>query len=256
VAYNTFVNASNTQGSDTACVMINGGSYTNARFENNIVVQDDFAVPILILGASGVRFVSNSWSRQPVASARGTGDIVGDPLLKRAGSTNAGALTPGWFDLVETSPAKDRATVLSAVNEDFRQNARGSSPDIGAFEITGDTPPVGPANDDTPIVVTKLAANAVASPSSGRSPLTVLLAAGVGGGTPPFTYLWRFGDGGTSTSQYCTHTYSKAGTFKAVVTVTDAKSATATDSITITVKNKVDISMLRHDRKAPRIILK
>jgi hypothetical protein len=48
------------------------------------------------------------------------------------------------------------------------------------------------------------------------------------------TFLWDFGDGGTSTSQSPTHTYSAAGTFIARVTVSDGKASTTSQtSVTI-----------------------
>ncbi len=42
------------------------------------------------------------------------------------------------------------------------------------------------------------------------------------GGTAPFTYLWNFGDGNTSTLQYPSHTYSVSGHYAISLTVTDA----------------------------------
>ncbi|HSQ79169.1 MAG TPA: PKD domain-containing protein [Candidatus Bathyarchaeia archaeon] len=254
VAHNTFVNASPTAGSESACVYIFGGTYSSARFQNNIAVQDD-SVPIARVGASGVRFVSNLWSKTPVSSAVGSGDIVGLPLLKGTGIPEAGSLSPAWFDLTEASPARDHATPLAAVPEDFRRNPRGSAPDMGAFEFTGsgtDTDTITP-----PVVTTILNANVVAMPTTGRAPFPVTFAAVVAGGTPPYTYRWTFGDGGTSTEPNPTHTYELGGIFRASLTVTDAKATVTSSSSTITVRTKVDIKQLRHDRRAaPRIILK
>jgi PKD repeat protein len=41
-------------------------------------------------------------------------------------------------------------------------------------------------------------------------------------GTAPFTYLWDFGDGNTSTQAFPTHTYSAQGAYLITLTVTDA----------------------------------
>ena len=41
-------------------------------------------------------------------------------------------------------------------------------------------------------------------------------------GVAPFTYLWDFGDGNTSTQQYPTHTYAQAGNYLICLTITDA----------------------------------
>ncbi|MCI4337086.1 MAG: PKD domain-containing protein [Thermoplasmata archaeon] len=43
------------------------------------------------------------------------------------------------------------------------------------------------------------------------------------GGTHPYTYLWKFGDGGQSTLANPSHTYSGAGQYTVSLTVTDAR---------------------------------
>lgn len=50
-------------------------------------------------------------------------------------------------------------------------------------------------------------------------------------GTGPFTYLWRFGDGGTSTSASPTHDYGAPGTYNVTLIVTDGNGCT--DSIVV-----------------------
>jgi gliding motility-associated-like protein len=50
-------------------------------------------------------------------------------------------------------------------------------------------------------------------------------------GTGPFTYLWRFGDGGTSTTTNPTHTYAGVGSYPVTLKVTDGNGCT--DSATI-----------------------
>lgn len=42
------------------------------------------------------------------------------------------------------------------------------------------------------------------------------------GGSPPFTYVWDFGDGNTSTQANPTHTYNSTGPFTACLTITDS----------------------------------
>jgi PKD repeat protein len=41
------------------------------------------------------------------------------------------------------------------------------------------------------------------------------------GGTQPYSFSWRFGDGGTSTQANPTHAFKNAGTFRVTLTVTD-----------------------------------
>jgi len=52
----------------------------------------------------------------------------------------------------------------------------------------------------------------------------------------PFTYLWDFGDGTTSTEQNPTHRYPNGGTFDVTLTVTDARGVSGTVTKTITVE--------------------
>jgi len=84
-------------------------------------------------------------------------------------------------------------------------------------------------------IANPLIASSSASPSSGQAPLTVNFNGSATGGTPPYTYRWNFGDGQSSTSQNPSHTYSAAGNYVAILTVTDSQSATATNSVSINV---------------------
>jgi len=52
------------------------------------------------------------------------------------------------------------------------------------------------------------------------------------------SYAWEFGDGGTASTQEATHSYSSLGTFAVNVTAFDGKGGTASNSTTITVRNR------------------
>ncbi|MDH7513965.1 MAG: PKD domain-containing protein [Clostridiales bacterium] len=97
------------------------------------------------------------------------------------------------------------------------------------------------ANNSVSITVTspppQLVASASASPTSGTAPLTVSFSGSATGGTPPYSYIWNFGDGGTSTAQNPTHTYSAAGNYIAILAVTDSQSAQNSASVSITVSS-------------------
>ena len=71
-----------------------------------------------------------------------------------------------------------------------------------------------------------LVPSASADVTSGTVPLTVHFTGSATGGLPPYTYAWAFGDGGTSTAQNPSHAYASAGSFSAVLTVSDSFSST------------------------------
>lgn len=77
-----------------------------------------------------------------------------------------------------------------------------------------------------------------AGPTIGEPPLTVdFAAAAVDDDDDPLTYTWVFGDGTTANAQTVQHVYQEAGVYQAVLRVSDGKSTTSSDSISITVGN-------------------
>jgi len=78
-------------------------------------------------------------------------------------------------------------------------------------------------------------ATANANPTSGLENLYVQFTGNVVSGDAPFTYLWNFTDGTTSTSQNPNHTFT-AGTYEVSFTVTDNDGDYDTDFVTITVE--------------------
>jgi len=100
-------------------------------------------------------------------------------------------------------------------------DAAGATANAPALAITVNPPP---------------AATASAGVRTGDAPVAMTFTGGASSGTAPYTYAWAFGDGGTSASQNPGHTYTAAGTYDAVLTITDAagRSASAT-AITMTI---------------------
>jgi plastocyanin len=72
-----------------------------------------------------------------------------------------------------------------------------------------------------------LSASSSASVTTGQAPLAVTFTGTAAGGTPPYTYSWDLGDGGSSTDQNPSHTYSQVGGYNVVLTVHDSASGTA-----------------------------
>ena len=82
-------------------------------------------------------------------------------------------------------------------------------------------------------------AAAVATPVTGEAPLDVSFDAS-GSTDPdndPLTYSWSFGDGGTGAGAAAQHRYQSVGTYDAVLTVSDGRGGSDTETIRISVGN-------------------
>ncbi len=84
-------------------------------------------------------------------------------------------------------------------------------------------------------VTAPLGASASANRTAGPAPLSVQFAGRASGGSPPYAYLWTFGDGTVASLQDPAHTYLSAGTYTATFTVTDSNAVQASSSLSITV---------------------
>jgi PKD repeat protein len=144
-----------------------------------------------------------------------------DPLFIAASNSN--------FHLQDDSPGIDAGISVGLTKDiDGVSIPQGAGPDIGGYEFVFDS--------------NTLNATASASPSSGSSPLNVAFTCTASGGASPYSYRWTFGDGGNSTIQNPSHTYSSIGSYSATVTVTDSTSATATSQVNINVTGAVPLS--------------
>lgn len=103
------------------------------------------------------------------------------------------------------------------------------------------------ASDSMTVSVTQtadpLTVLASASPTAGLAPLSVSFTGSASGGTSPYSYSWDFGDGGSSTTQNSSHTYTAIGNYTATLTVTDASSDKAVSPVGITVTSTTAFSL-------------
>ncbi len=76
------------------------------------------------------------------------------------------------------------------------------------------------------------------SPNSGYAPLTVTMSGNASGGTAPYSFLWKFGNGALAKgSTTVTETYTVAGRYVVTLSVTDATGVTASATGTVAVQN-------------------
>jgi len=86
-------------------------------------------------------------------------------------------------------------------------------------------------------IASPLLAWADSDTDEGKAPLTIQFKADIEGGTPPLTYLWKFGDGSPdSTEANPKHTYQKAGKYRADLEVKDAGGDSDSDYLEIDVQ--------------------
>ena len=137
-------------------------------------------------------------------------------------------LVSGWtFDLTPYGMKDARAVDLIADQvwvSDGYDNRASSDPlrhAVFVFDVVGSTP--------TPAAPT---ASFNATPTTGTAPLTVSFTDTSTGA--PTSWLWDFGDGGTSTAQNPSNLYSAPGTFTVTLTAFNANgSSTASQPITV-----------------------
>ncbi|HZY92160.1 MAG TPA: PKD domain-containing protein [Thermoplasmata archaeon] len=70
--------------------------------------------------------------------------------------------------------------------------------------------------------------------SHALAPLPVGFNVSATGGSPPYSFAWQFGDGGSAAGARVNHTYAAPGFFNATVTVTDALDSTNTTTFPLT----------------------
>jgi PKD repeat protein len=136
-------------------------------------------------------------------------------------------------------PACSGTTCCSPTKTVFGLNGPGSNL-LGTYTLF-----TGGINFDYEVTApVPLSASAQAKPTSGTAPLTVAFTGSASGGSPPYTWDWKFGDGTAhKTVQNPSHTYQSAGTYQPVLTVTDSAGAQSQDkSLSITVSGTLAVA--------------
>ena len=93
-----------------------------------------------------------------------------------------------------------------------------------------------------------LTSGASAVPTSGIVPLQVAFSTTAHGGTPPYSFVWKFGDGTGVKVASTTHVYRAVGTFHAMVWVNDSFGNDSNNQFTITVSAPTNGSLTPHDK--------
>ena len=127
IANNTIVNGGFSVGANGDMNIINRNSY----IANNVFLSSNNSVA----SSAGIVFTNNNWQTSAPLAAASSGDIIGDPLLQKTGTTTAGTLTGDYFKLQVGSPVIDRGGYLPEVTDDFFKQPREPLPDMGGHEL-------------------------------------------------------------------------------------------------------------------------
>lgn len=108
----------------------------------------------------------------------------------------------------------------------------------------------GPSNFDwNTTVPSTMTCSASGTPTSGMAPLKVTFTATASGGSPGYNWVWKFGDGATSSKQNPSHTYDAGGSFTWKMTVTDAANDSCTGSGTVKVTGVLSVTATASPRQ-------
>ncbi|HOX03539.1 MAG TPA: PKD domain-containing protein [Candidatus Paceibacterota bacterium] len=176
-------------------------------------------------GAGAIQFTATPGSRGPNLDIRlglydGSGYLVAANDLTTLDATLSATVAAGTYHLsVEGVGAGDLATGYS----DYAS--------LGQYTLTGTIVPIGTLQPPV--------ASAFATPTAGAAPLTVAFSS-AGSDDPDGAiarFEWSFGDGASSLEPNPTHVYSAAGSYQAVLIVTDNSGLSANASVIITVQD-------------------
>jgi PKD repeat protein len=223
------------------------GSGPNGRALTGLTLDPSGSIPFLYAGTGGATYRNDTWvySTTPsvtIAAAPGTTEVT-IPVTFTA-TVNSG--TPPYVATFHFGDSV--ATVVSGNGPTLTVSHAYSSTGsfIPSVNVTDSAGLVASASSLTAIVVTAgptIVASASPTVVDIGAPVAFSASATVPG-TPPITYSWKFGDGGTSTAgASVTYAYSTAGTYRASVTGTDSGGLTSTANLTILVNSPPALSV-------------
>jgi PKD repeat protein len=191
-------------------------------------LRSEEALPELILDPTQLSFTAEAGGENPAAQSftvsfsdesdlEWSTSCEADGLVCTPSSGTGGATVSVSLDTVGMSAGTYNADIVVSASE------TGNTPRYVAVELTLTAPP------------SPLSALAEVASSSGYAPHEAAFTGTGSGGVSPYSFAWDFGDGDSDSVQNPGHVYTAAGTYTAILTVTDQMGDTDSDSIIITV---------------------
>lgn len=154
---------------------------TNIEIANNIMYDNGIGDLESVPSHPEISIHHNAWSATPSVSARGAGDVYGDPKLRNPDA----ALSPGALDYTNyqklgTSPAIFAGVAIPGITTDATGATRATPPDMG-FDEFSPASGGGGGPGSSPVALAFGVAQALAPASTGTTTLTD---ANFGGDTP------------------------------------------------------------------------
>jgi hypothetical protein len=159
------------------------------------------------------------------ASAASNGADVGIPLEFTA--TSSGGVGPYVYEWTFSGGGASTGATAS--------HAFASTGVVAGFVSVSDATGTVVNESVTATINPVLQVSADASPTEESVGAPINFTANVSGGTPPFTYQWRFGDGGSSTVAAANHPYDAGGAYTADLWVNDSGGGSNHTTLTISI---------------------
>ncbi|MDE1836296.1 MAG: PKD domain-containing protein [Euryarchaeota archaeon] len=222
----------------------NGATWSAVRPLSNAIVgtgssfwPGDFIWSIITPWGTAAAVWGDARGGQALTTTFGQVPLVNnaDGNLSVSVQTIAGAAVPNAFVSVGGLPSRTSAsgTVLYSALVPGSYQATASDPTLGSGSAIASVTKGVTSSVTITLGVTPVSVLATATPTSGPAPLSVAFNATASGGVPAYSFVWKFGDGGSAVVRDPTYIYAIPGNYTAWLWVNDSRSGGGTSSVVV-----------------------
>src|SRR5215212_1268180 len=234
--------------------------YHDIRIVNSIDITMNVISSVLnnnVIATVPAKFVEMTYSTNLVQNETRTGYFLStatDLTPRNLGMTTGyGVFYERGFTTAETATASSRLPPPAPVIQVFNSFELIAGAEVEQAIIAALHGLVAPAVGGGQVPEDVLTAEIDSNDTEGTAPATFEFEADIAGGTEPYTISWDLDDDGIAESneQTLVATCNEAGTYDGVLTVTDSKGQTASDTVEITVKEGEDVASTEAEEEQP-----